>query len=229
MSFKTTLAVLASSAVVMAANHDISVGPAFSYTPAITTAVAGDTLTFRFTSNNHDVVSGSADSACRPSETSFYSGLDVSGKTFVVTVNNTDPIYFYCSIPGHCQGGMVGGVNVPESDLATYRTAAAGESDSQAPAQVQGGILASSSSGSSSPATTTGTASSPASTASSIRTSASAAASSGSAAAGSASASASASPTQAASSGNSLLCQQNFIVSGLATALASLAFWAGLL
>ncbi|KAG4440993.1 hypothetical protein IFR05_003500 [Cadophora sp. M221] len=226
MSFKTTLAFLASSAAVMAANHDINVGPALSYTPALTTAVAGDTLSFHFTSNNHDVVSGSADSACEPSETSFYSGLDVSGKIFVVTVNNTDPIYFYCSVPGHCQGGMVGGVNVPESDLATYRTAAAGESNSEAPAQVQGGILASSSSGSSSPATTTGTASSPASTASSTRTSASASASSGSAAAGSASASASS--TQAASSGNSLLCQQNFIVSGLATAIASLAFWAGL-
>jgi hypothetical protein len=32
---------------------------------------------------------------------------------FLVTINTTDPIYYYCGQIGHCQGGMVGVINPP--------------------------------------------------------------------------------------------------------------------
>jgi hypothetical protein len=31
-------------------------------------------------------------------------------------INNTNPIWFYCGIPGHCQKGMFGGVNIGQAD-----------------------------------------------------------------------------------------------------------------
>lgn len=31
--------------------------------------------------------------------------------TFTVTINDTNPIYFYCLFTGHCQAGMVGVIN----------------------------------------------------------------------------------------------------------------------
>lgn len=34
-------------------------------------------------------------------------------RLFLVTVNSTDPIYFYCGQIGHCQAGMVGVINPP--------------------------------------------------------------------------------------------------------------------
>jgi uncharacterized cupredoxin-like copper-binding protein len=32
---------------------------------------------------------------------------------FTVTVNDTNPIWFYCGVPTHCQAGMVGVINPP--------------------------------------------------------------------------------------------------------------------
>jgi hypothetical protein len=32
---------------------------------------------------------------------------------FLVTINTTDPIYYYCGQIGHCQAGMVGVINPP--------------------------------------------------------------------------------------------------------------------
>ena len=31
----------------------------------------------------------------------------LQGKPFTITVNSTDPMWFYCATPSHCQLGMV--------------------------------------------------------------------------------------------------------------------------
>lgn len=56
-----------------------------------------------------------------------------------MTVNSTDPIFFYCSQAGHCGTGMVGAVNPSSSQtLDAFRSAAQGKSSSS-PANVFGG------------------------------------------------------------------------------------------
>lgn len=45
------------------------------------------------------------------------SDTGTSPTTFIVTVNNTDPIWFYCSEYMHCQLGMAGVVNPPYVSL----------------------------------------------------------------------------------------------------------------
>jgi plastocyanin len=103
---------------VLSANHDIQVGPALSFTPNTTVASPGDTLTFHFFTGRHNVAQSSFSTPCVASQNGFYSGFIVpdSGEdstTFVVTVNDTNPIWFYCSEFMHCQLGMVGVVNPP--------------------------------------------------------------------------------------------------------------------
>jgi plastocyanin len=97
-------------------NHDITVGPALSFSPNTTSASAGDTLTFHFFPGKHNVAQSSFSTPCAPSPNGFYSGFIVpdSGEDstkFVVMVNDTQPIWFYCSEVMHCQLGMVGVVN----------------------------------------------------------------------------------------------------------------------
>jgi plastocyanin len=103
----------------LAANHDILAGQAgLSFTPNATTAAVGDTLTFHFYPGKHNVVRGSFDIPCNYTDDTFYSGFIVplvgeSDQVFTVTVNDTEPIWYYCSEWMHCQLGMVGVVNPP--------------------------------------------------------------------------------------------------------------------
>jgi hypothetical protein len=59
---------------------------------------------------------------------------------FRVTVTNTDPIFFYCSVEGHCSGGMVGVVNPSSSQTLQAYQDAAGSAVEVAPASVFGGV-----------------------------------------------------------------------------------------
>jgi len=102
-----------------AATIDIDVGEhSLSFSPNSTTAAKGDTVVFHFYPGKHSVAESSFDSPCAPLANGFYSGyLDSnsgeSETTFVVTVNDTNPIWFYCSQGNHCQNGMVGVINPP--------------------------------------------------------------------------------------------------------------------
>jgi plastocyanin len=101
--------------VAAAATHIIAAGKSgLIFSPDTTTAAVGDNLVFDF-SPGHDVTQGAYDSPCTPVAGGFYSGF-ISSTTknkFIVKVNSTDPIWFYCSVQGHCQGGMVGVINPP--------------------------------------------------------------------------------------------------------------------
>jgi plastocyanin len=108
---------LALVGLAVAATHDIFVGKeGLSFSPDTTTAAVGDSLVFHFYPG-HTVAQGSFDSPCNPQSGGFFSGsisATSSGEAsekFVVKVNNTDPMWIYCTTPGHCQAGMVGVIN----------------------------------------------------------------------------------------------------------------------
>lgn len=58
---------------------------------------------------------------------------------FRVTVNTTEPLFYYCSVGAHCPNGMVAAVN-PTADLtvAAYKAAAKGKTATR-PTGVFGG------------------------------------------------------------------------------------------
>jgi hypothetical protein len=63
--------------------------------------------------------------------------------TFIVTVNSTDPIWFYCSLNAHCIAGMVGVVNPPSGQTVSDYVENAAGFRASAPSVLQGGILTS--------------------------------------------------------------------------------------
>lgn len=90
--------------------YEVTVGPGLDYSPnTITDAASGDIISFKF-GEGHNVVSGSYDQPCQPSG-GIYSGNPSNGDVFSVTLNGTDPLWIYCSVPGHCEGGMAMVVN----------------------------------------------------------------------------------------------------------------------
>ena len=106
------------SSIVLAAIHTVRVGARgrLDFEPRSISASEGDIVIFSI-QGNHDVAAGVFASPCQASTDGIYSGpysdTDGGKKKFVVRLNNTDPIYYYCSIQDHCQEGMVGGINLP--------------------------------------------------------------------------------------------------------------------
>jgi plastocyanin len=101
-----------------ATTHDILVGNAGTqYSPNSTTAAQGDTVVFHFYPGNHNVVQGDFNQPCSTSG-GFYSGFvdsesGATAQTFTITINDTNPIWIYCSQQEHCQLGMVMVINPP--------------------------------------------------------------------------------------------------------------------
>jgi len=100
-----------------ARNWDIKVGDGDNeFDPDTIKPAVGDTVSFHLFPN-HDVVAGSYDSPCQPTNDGFYSGpysgTDNGNKRFVVNVTSTSPVYYYSSVGRDCQSGMVGGWNLP--------------------------------------------------------------------------------------------------------------------
>lgn len=67
---------------------------------------------------NYSVVQTSFENPCHPIPNGFYSGFVVSSLAgplapihFTITLNNTDPIWFYCSQGSLCQQNMLGVIN----------------------------------------------------------------------------------------------------------------------
>ncbi|KAK7743458.1 hypothetical protein SLS53_003992 [Cytospora paraplurivora] len=128
------------------------------FDPTNTTADVGDILEFHFKAHNRSVVQGDYERPCQPASTGgFYSGFFVeadetkeNSTVFRVTVNDTNPIVYYCSQNGpdfgnHCkEHGMAGVVNEPDlTRLQTYRDAAALVNTSVSPASGPfGGVFA---------------------------------------------------------------------------------------
>lgn len=61
--------------------------------------------------------------------------------TFNVMVNNTDPMFYYCSQARHCQNGMVGAVNAEDDAVEKYKSDAASADENVSPESVFGGMV----------------------------------------------------------------------------------------
>ncbi|MBE7180561.1 MAG: cupredoxin domain-containing protein [Terriglobus roseus] len=117
----------------------------------------GDTISFKIYSG-HNVVQSAFSSPCSELSPGFASGAIYSGGSsnpdfFVVTVNDTKPIWAYCAYPNHCQGGMVFAANAPSSGntFDAYKSAAGNTDKSTgATAALSGGVYSASAGGSSS-------------------------------------------------------------------------------
>ncbi|CAI6337142.1 unnamed protein product [Periconia digitata] len=116
--------------------HTVEVGKAdHKFRPDVVQANVGDIIEFAFYPANHSVVRAEYKYPCIPyekteaSKRGFFSGfqpvdiiLDEPPK-YSIRVNDTSPIFFYCSAPNSCIGyGMVGVINPNSSvSLTTQR------------------------------------------------------------------------------------------------------------
>ncbi|KAK0199428.1 hypothetical protein DFS33DRAFT_1510061 [Desarmillaria ectypa] len=111
-------------------DHKIVVGidGKLEYGPANISASIGDTVTFEFHPKNHTVTQSSFQHPCQPlAETStsgqigFSSGFrPVAANAtefpmFQITINDTAPVWGYCSQTNHCGSGMVFSINAVET------------------------------------------------------------------------------------------------------------------
>jgi plastocyanin len=110
--FSNSVVIASLISLVTAANITIEVGQdGNSFTPSTITADIDDTVTFDFTGSRHDVVQSSFEDPCAPLSGGFYVPAQTMKAQFIVTINSTDPLYFYCSVGRHCGVGMVGIIN----------------------------------------------------------------------------------------------------------------------
>ncbi|KAH8701670.1 Cupredoxin [Talaromyces proteolyticus] len=122
-----------------------------SFSPDTLTISPGGKIEFHFNPGNHTVAQASFSNPCNPmSDTSLFSGFVPGSSTrdsssiFTVTVNDTNPIWYYCGQVEHCQTGMVGVINPPASGpdtLAAFKSAAANIQKFSVPVSVQGGVF----------------------------------------------------------------------------------------
>ncbi|KAH8819402.1 hypothetical protein F5884DRAFT_743815 [Xylogone sp. PMI_703] len=156
MQYSTlALALLAGGASATTFRVDVGSGGTLTFSPDTVVAAVGDIIEYHFFPKNHSVVQGSFNTPCQTGSVTngFFSGFHptASGEEkqiFQVTVQDTKPIWVYCSQTTpfrHCPLGMVSVVNPPTSGpntLAAYRAAAAAFNGTiTSPSQVQGGAL----------------------------------------------------------------------------------------
>jgi len=121
--------------------HTIIVGPeagVYRMVPFATNASVGDTIEWLWNTPNHTVTRSSALLPCNKSADApvFASGEQAANFVFRELVNDTDPIFYYCGTPGHCEKGMFGVINpsmalpgAPTSLGAMMSSIAANDSD----------------------------------------------------------------------------------------------------
>jgi len=101
------------------ATHTVIVAPTqgvLRYIPFALNASVGDTVKFMWGANNHTVTKGSALTPCnRSADALFASGAQNKDFVFTQVVNSTEPTFYYCATPTHCQKGMFGIINPPNA------------------------------------------------------------------------------------------------------------------
>ncbi|KAI4141152.1 MAG: hypothetical protein LQ340_007711 [Diploschistes diacapsis] len=163
-----------------------STGKKLMFSPDNVQAAAGDMVQFQFAGGNHTVTQSTFANPCVPIQnimsntTGFFSGFQfvqpgsTAMPTYTLMVNNTSPIWFYCSQGKHCQSGMVGAINAAQTGaktLAAYAALAANATQNLFPGEGSSGS-SSSSGGSNSTSTGSGSGSSSSSGASPVSPSA---------------------------------------------------------
>jgi len=124
----TTLALSAlsiGSALADITVHVVKVGNAngtLAYSPNNVVAAVGDMVQFQFAPANHTVTQSTFDNPCQPialhsNVTGVFSGfMPVAATaqmtpTYTIMINNTTPMWLYCSQGKHCQNGMTMVIN----------------------------------------------------------------------------------------------------------------------
>jgi plastocyanin len=101
------------------ATHTVIVAPmqgVLRYIPFALNASVGDTVMFMWGANNHTVTKSDSLTVCDKATTGlFTSGTQNKDFTFTQVVNDTNPVFFHCGTPGHCQQGMFGIINPPNA------------------------------------------------------------------------------------------------------------------
>ncbi|MCJ1361962.1 hypothetical protein MMC16_001063 [Acarospora aff. strigata] len=99
-----------------------------TFAPNDIKATPGSMVQFHFYPKNHSVVQSTFDQPCQPinnimpNVTGMFSGfMPVAAgasemPVYTIMVNDTKPIWFYCSQGQHCQAGMVGVINAPAAN-----------------------------------------------------------------------------------------------------------------
>ncbi|MCJ1394101.1 hypothetical protein MMC18_006979 [Xylographa bjoerkii] len=108
---------------------------ALIFTPNSVTAAVGSLVQFQFHPMNHSVVQSTFANPCipinniMPSVKGIFSGFQattgVTTPIFTILINDTQPIWYYCSQGMHCQLGMVGVINPPTNETVTQFAAIA--------------------------------------------------------------------------------------------------------
>ncbi|TFK63702.1 hypothetical protein BDN72DRAFT_847335 [Pluteus cervinus] len=114
-------------------DHKILVGNngSLSYDPPSVQAAIGDTVTFEFRAKNHTVTQSTFNNPCvkftdGQGNPGFSSGFQpvaagaTTFPTFQIKINDTAPIWGYCSQTGHCGAGMVFAINSVERGLNNF-------------------------------------------------------------------------------------------------------------
>jgi plastocyanin len=125
-----TFAALATVASAVTTQVIVGGGP-LTYTPNQVMAAVGDTIQFVFMPKNHTVTQSTFAAPCQALPGGQDSGFvpvsanATSTQAFTVTVNATDPMWFYCRQFGHCQAGMVFAINpTANKTFAAFQAAA---------------------------------------------------------------------------------------------------------
>ncbi|MCJ1469938.1 hypothetical protein MMC07_008582 [Pseudocyphellaria aurata] len=96
-----------------------------TFTPSTLKAAKGSLVQFQFYPKKHSIVESTFDDPCvpinqvKPEVPGFFSGFmpvqadDATLPTYTIVINDTKPIWYYCSQGDHCQDGMVGVINPP--------------------------------------------------------------------------------------------------------------------
>jgi plastocyanin len=99
--------------------HTVIVAPTqgvLRYVPFAVNASVGDTVMFMWGANEHTVTESSIVLPCnKTADDPFESGEQQQGFIFTQVVNDTNPTFFYCGTPGHCEKGMFGIINPPNA------------------------------------------------------------------------------------------------------------------
>jgi plastocyanin len=118
-SIHSLLALALTSYALAQSDHAVAVGQGdIKFVPDTLTAAEGDTVTFTFYPQNHSVAQSAFSTPCEPLGGGIFSDFfptssGAATDTFEITITSTDPLWLYCSYPGHCQGGMVMVINPP--------------------------------------------------------------------------------------------------------------------
>ncbi|KAI9842697.1 MAG: hypothetical protein M1837_006982 [Sclerophora amabilis] len=107
-------------------------------------AAVGELVQFQFYPMNHSVVQSTFDKPCEPIAKNspgvqgLFSGFmpvkptDTVMPAYTIAINDTKPIWFYCSQAKHCSSGMVGVINAPADKTLDAHKALAKDAQSAA-------------------------------------------------------------------------------------------------